>query len=123
MSKVSNRPLKKGLLTRLRSWFEQGKIIIPYGNDETRKVMNILLQELESHTWKSGVIVDKGKHNDTVMALAHAIDQYKTTQNAPLPVASASVNMSNWGKPTTSNSKFPRNRGNARRSGKYKTFF
>jgi len=123
MSKVSNRTLKQGLLTRLRSWFEQGKIIIPYGNDETRKLMNIVLQELESHTWKSGVIVDKGKHNDTVMALAHAIDQYKTTENSPLPVASASVNMSNWGKPTTSNSKSSRNRGNARRSGKYRTFF
>jgi len=96
MSKVSNKTLKQGLLNRLRVWFEQEKIIIPYGNDETRRVMSILLDELESHVWKNGDIVDKGKHNDTVMALAHAIDQVKSSATSGLAVVGGALDASNW---------------------------
>jgi len=126
-SKVSNRTLKQGLMQRLRSWFEQGKITFPYGNDETRKVVNILLQELESHAWKDGIIVDKGAHNDTVMALAHAVDQFSHRQNREVPIAGASVNMSKWGKPGQSkpkkSSQVDRNAPRARSSTRYRTLF
>jgi len=96
MSKVSNKTLKQGLLNRLRVWFEQEKIIIPYGSDKTRQVMGILLDELESHVWKDGDITDKGKHNDTVMALAHAVDQIKTAQNGGLAVIGGALDASKW---------------------------
>jgi hypothetical protein len=75
-SKVSNKSLKQGIMSRLRAWFEQGRIILPFGDDETRKVVRLFLEELESHAWKNGEIVDLGKHNDMVMAFAHAIDQF-----------------------------------------------
>ena len=111
MSKVSNKTLKQGLLNRLRVWFEQEKIIIPYGNDKTRQVMSILLDELESHVWKNGDIVDKGKHNDTVMALAHAIDQIKSTDTGGMAVVGGSLDASKWStakksKRITRNNKF-----------------
>ena len=77
-SRVSNKGLKQGLLNRLRVWFERGKIAFPYGNDATRRVVNEMLEELESHAWKNGDIVDTGAHNDLVMALAHAIDQFSS---------------------------------------------
>ena len=48
-SKVSNRTLKQGLLNRLRVWFEQERLIIPFGSDETRRTVNIMLEELEAH--------------------------------------------------------------------------
>tara|TARA_R100001463_G_scaffold30495_13_gene69293 strand:+ start:2125 stop:3624 length:1500 start_codon:yes stop_codon:yes gene_type:complete len=96
MSKVSNKTLKQGLLNRLRVWFEQEKVVIPYGNDETRRVMSILLDELESHAWKNGDIIDKGKHNDTVMAFAHAIDQFKTGFNAGLAMTTGQTDISKW---------------------------
>ena len=75
-SKVSNKTLKQGLMNRLRVWFERELVYLPYGNDETRKQINILLEELESHAWRNGEIQDLGRHNDCVMALAHAIDQF-----------------------------------------------
>ena len=75
-SKVSNKGLKQALLNRLRVWFEREKIVIPYGDDKTRRIMSELLDELESHAWKNGEIVDTGRHNDLVMALAHAVDQF-----------------------------------------------
>ena len=96
MSKVSNKTLKQGLLNRLRVWFEQGKIIIPYGNDETRRIMSILLDELESHAWKNGDIIDKGRHNDTVMALAHAVDCFSGAIEGGLAVAGLAADLSGW---------------------------
>jgi len=78
-SKVSNRVLKQALLNRVRVWFEQGKIHFPYKDHETRKVVELVLEELESHVWKDGEITDVGRHNDCVMALAHAIDQFDTS--------------------------------------------
>ena len=122
LSKVSNRTLKQGLMTRLRSWFEQGKIIIPYGDDATRQQMNILLDELESHVWKNGIIVDKGRHNDTVMALAHAIDLFNLQSSGGMPAAGAAVSMKGWGKQEKSHksSRVSRNSG---KSGRYKTFW
>jgi len=122
MSKVSNKTLKQGLLTRLRSWFEQGKIIVPYGNDETRKSMIILLSELESHVWKNGDILDKGKHNDIVMALAHAVDMFNMSTRGGMPAVSANVDMSSWGqnKKKSNSNRVSRKSG---KSGKYRTFF
>jgi hypothetical protein len=79
-SKVSNKTLKQGLMNRLRVWFERELIYLPYGNDATRKQINILLEELESHAWKNGEIQDLGRHNDCVMALAHAVDQFSYKQ-------------------------------------------
>ncbi len=79
-SKVSNKTLKQGLLNRMRVWFERKLVCFPYGDDETRKMVNMVLEELESHAWRDGEIIDLGKHNDCAMALAHAIDlfSYKT---------------------------------------------
>ena len=122
LSKVSNRTLKQGLLTRLRSWFEQGKIIIPYGDDATRRIMNILLDELESHVWKNGNILDKGRHNDTVMALAHAIDLFNLQSRGGMPAAGAAGSMKGWGK-TEKGQKSSVVRRNSGKSGKYRTFF
>ena len=92
-SKVSNKGLKQGLMNRLRVWFEQGKIHFPYGNHETRQVVEIILEELENHVWKEGEITDVGKHNDCVMALAHAVDQYDTSQTH-VPVFAGSLKKS-----------------------------
>ena len=123
-SKVSNRTLKQGLLNRLRGWFEQGRIIIPYGNEDTRNKMKVLLQELETHVWKDGIIVDRGVHNDTVMALAHAVDQFSFGSSGKgLAVAGASVDMSGWGKNSQKNRKSSSIRRQSRPSSKYRTFF
>ena len=116
-SKVSNKTLKQGLMTRLRTWFEQGRIIFPYGDDETRKIVSVLLLELESHAWKNGDIVDKGKHNDIVMALAHAVDQFKNVIG-DIPMMGSSVDMNKWGKPSQKSGRPTR-----KSSGKYVTFF
>jgi len=97
-SPVQNRVMKQSLLMRLRSWFEQGKIIIPYGNDHTRKIMNEMLEELETHAWDGGIIVDKGRHNDIVMALAHAVDQFQSKQGNDSPMVGGSASVGSWGK-------------------------
>ena len=73
-ARLATRSEAKPLLNRLRVWFEQGKIVFPYGNHDTRRVIDVILDELECHVWKGGDIVDLGKHNDTTMALAHAVD-------------------------------------------------
>jgi len=95
-SKASNKGLKQGLLNRLRTWFEQDKFHWPYGNIETRDKVNIIWHELEHHVWKKGEIVDVGKHNDTVMALAHAIDQFNRYKENVLPIITGTVNMKSW---------------------------
>tara|TARA_R110000824_G_scaffold400095_2_gene606860 strand:+ start:347 stop:1849 length:1503 start_codon:yes stop_codon:yes gene_type:complete len=112
-SNVANRTMKQALLQRLRSWFEQGKVEIPYGSDYTRKVMGQLLYELESHAWQDGIIVDKGKHNDMVMALAHAIDQFSNTSSGSSPIASSAVSMGSWKHDK------PQKRPNRRSNGRY----
>jgi len=94
-SKASNKSLKQGLMNRLRAWFEQGRIVLPYGDDATRRVVNIFLEELESHAWKDGDIVDLGKHNDIVMAFAHAIDQF-VKPALPASFAVGQTTMKNW---------------------------
>ena len=101
-SKASNKGLKQGLLNRLRTWFEQGKFQWPYGNIETRNMVNIILDELENHIWKNGDIVDVGKHNDTVMALAHALDQFNKFDVTKTPVVTGTAQVKSWqskGKP------------------------
>ena len=97
-SKVSNKSLKQGLLNRLRVWFEQGKVVFPYGSHETRRVIDVLLDELECHVWKGGDIVDLGKHNDTTMALAHAIDCFAHRDGGAAPVAVGKAKSSGWSK-------------------------
>lgn len=81
-SKVGNKALKQALMNRLRVWFEQQRIHFPFGDDKTRRTVNILLDELDTHVWKDGEIIDVGKHNDCVMAMAHAIDQFYSFSGA-----------------------------------------
>tara|TARA_R100000458_G_C8267727_1_gene242645 strand:- start:1556 stop:2221 length:666 start_codon:yes stop_codon:yes gene_type:complete len=94
-SRVSNRVLKQGLMNRLRVWFEREKIVFPYGNDETRRTVNILFQELETHAWREGNIVDLGKHNDAAMAFAHAVDQLQIPRG-DVAVAMGSLSGGEW---------------------------
>lgn len=94
-SRVSNKGLKQALLNRLRVWFERGKVVFPYGDDATRRVVSEMLDELESHAWKAGEIVDTGKHNDLVMALAHAVDQF-TGAEPNLPVVMGTMKKGGW---------------------------
>ncbi len=88
--------LEAGFVNRLRVWFERGKIVFPYGDDATRRIVNQMLEELEAHAWKGGDITDKGRHNDTVMALAHAIDQFKSSLNRETPMIAGQTDMSQW---------------------------
>ena len=90
-SKVSNKALKQAILNRLRVWFERKKIVFPYGDDATRRQVADILEELESHAWKEGEIVDTGKHNDMVMALAHAVDQFSGAMKS-VPVVMGRMN-------------------------------
>jgi hypothetical protein len=94
-SKVSNRTLKQGLMNRVRVWFERGLICFPYGDDFTRNQINILLEELESHAWRDGVIVDLGRHNDVAMAFAHALDQF-TYKVSNTPIIMKSMGKGEW---------------------------
>ena len=111
-SKVGNKTLKQGLLNRLRVWFEREMVIFPYGNDETRRKVNIVLEELETHAWRAGEIIDLGRHNDCVMALAHAIDlfTYKTTD---MPSVFKTMRKGEW-----SGGNFKINRGGGSSGGK-----
>lgn len=97
-SKASNKGLKQGLLNRLRVWFERELVVFPYGSADIRKKVAIILDELEAHVWKKGEIVDVGKHNDTVMAFAHAIDQFKPKSSEYMPMATKKTTMGGWGK-------------------------
>ena len=117
-SKVSNRALKQALLNRLRVWFEQKRIHFPFGNDATRRTVKILLDELDTHAWKDGNIVDLGRHNDTVMALAHAVDQFYT-QSKSLPMFGGTADASGWNKPDRQPVR--KTRGTA--SGRYRRLF
>ena len=60
--------------------------------------MAIILDELENHVWKNGDIIDVGKHNDTVMAFAHAIDQFKPKRLEFMPMATGKSSMGGWSK-------------------------
>ena len=94
-SKVGNRTLKQGLLNRLRVWFEREMIAFPYGNHETRKMVEVILDEFKTHAWRDGFIVDLGRHNDTVMAFAHAIDQF-TYRIPDMPVVMKTMTGGEW---------------------------
>ena len=107
--------LKQGLMNRLRVWFERKLVIFPYGSDEIRKKVNIILDELEAHVWKNGEIVDVGRHNDTVMALAHAIDQFKPRQSNYMPMISKTTSMGGWAK----DKKKPKSTNRRPSNGKY----
>ena len=94
-SKVSNKGLKQGILNRVRVWFEQGKVHWPYGDIETRNTVNTIMDEFEAHVWKAGEIEDVGRHNDTVMAFAHAIDQFDSLLGENVAFAS-SIDKGEW---------------------------
>ena len=94
-SKASNRTLKQGWMNRLRVWFEREMVCFPYGDDETRRLVSILLEELETHAWRDGLIVDLGRHNDCVMAFAHAIDQF-TYKTPDMPVVMKTMSGGEW---------------------------
>jgi len=94
-SKVGNKTLKQGIMNRLRVWFEREMVSFPYGNDETRRMVEIILDELSTHAWREGMIVDLGRHNDTVMALAHAIDQF-TYKTPDMPVIMTTMKGGEW---------------------------
>ena len=94
-SKVSNRTIKQGLLNRMRVWFERELVCFPYGDDFTRKEVNILLEELEQHAWREGLIEDLGRHNDCAMALAHALDQF-TYKSPDVPVVMSTMKPGEW---------------------------
>ena len=105
-SKVSNRALKQALMNRVRVWFEQKKICFPYGNDETRRMVNLLLDELDTHVWKGGHIVDVGKHNDTTMAFAHPLDQMTgDLTKVSIPMETKVAKGSSWGGNSSSNTR------------------
>ena len=55
----------------------------------------MLLQELETHAWKNGLIVDLGKHNDIAMAFAHALDQF-TYKTPDTPVIMKTMKNGEW---------------------------
>ena len=94
-SKVSNKTLKQGLMNRMRVWFEREMIIFPYGDDATRRQVNILLEELNSHAWRDGEIIDLGRHNDCAMALAHALDQF-TYRTPEMPSVFKTMRKGEW---------------------------
>ena len=75
---------------------------------------------LENHVWKNGDIVDVGKHNDTVMAFAHAIDQFKSKSSSALPMATGITG--GWVKNKTPTKKKGIRRGRPT-SGKYVGFY
>ena len=50
---------------------------------------------MECHVWREGEIVDVGRHNDTVMALAHAVDQF-SIPDGQTPVLFSTVESSEW---------------------------
>ncbi len=116
-SKASNKGLKQGLMNRLRVWFERELVVFPFGDEATRKKVGIILDELENHVWKNGEIVDVGKHNDTVMALAHAIDQFKAKGVTGMAMATGISN--GWVKTKKKNT----SRRNKRGGVKYVGFF
>jgi hypothetical protein len=94
-SKVGNRTLKQGLLNRLRVWFEREMVAFPFGDDESRRMVNLIIDELKTHAWRDGLIVDLGRHNDCVMAFAHAIDQF--VYNIPdMPVVMKTMTGGEW---------------------------
>ena len=82
-------------MNRMRVWFEREMIIFPYGDDATRRQVNILLEELNTHAWREGEIIDLGRHNDCAMALAHALDQF-TYRTPEMPSVFKTMRKGEW---------------------------
>lgn len=63
--------------------FEQGRIKLPYGDDQSKAVSNLIMSELNSITFiqKNGKLESVGQHDDTAMALHQAICCIKDTTN------------------------------------------
>ena len=49
----------------------------------------------KGQAWRDGLIVDLGRHNDTVMAFAHAIDQF-TYRTPDMPVVMKTLKGGEW---------------------------
>ena len=70
---TTTRKKKQEIILNLQMNFENGKIRLPYGNEESRRVSSALIEELSMFT-----ITDRGKfegvgaHDDMVMSLALA---------------------------------------------------
>ena len=80
---TTTRKKKQEIILNLQMNFENGKIRLPYGNEESRRVSSALIEELSMFA-----ITDKGKfegigaHDDMVMSLALAnAATYQATDN------------------------------------------
>ena len=68
-----SRKKKEEIILNLQMNFENGKIILPYADDQARAVTNAIAMELEAFGISSkGRIEGLGAHDDTVIALALA---------------------------------------------------
>ena len=65
--------LKIGLPS-LRVLFEQKKIILPYGNEETRNEIDMLITEFSSIAWTEKGVEGVGTHDDIPLAFWKAIE-------------------------------------------------
>jgi len=52
----------------LRILFENKKIVIPYGDEETREKMDIFTTELQGFVYVDNKVIHIGQHDDTAMA-------------------------------------------------------
>ena len=70
-----NKRDKQYGIPSLRSYFTSKKIRIPWGDDRSRELMNIFIQELRGWRYDVGKrnFVSKARHDDTVMAFWFAV--------------------------------------------------
>ena len=80
--------------------------MLGFKDSMNRRVVNVILEELDHHVWKEGLITDVGKHNDTVMAFAHAIDQMTHIDSGRLPMATRKVSGTSWGGNSSGSGRF-----------------
>lgn len=55
-------------IPRLRYLLERNKYRIPRGDQTSREVTDIWIEELQNHTYEAGRVISTGVHDDTVMA-------------------------------------------------------
>ena len=68
-----SRKKKEEIILNLQMNFENGKVILPYADDQARAVTNTIAMELEAFGISTkGRIEGLGAHDDTVIALALA---------------------------------------------------
>ena len=70
----TTRKKKQEIILNLQMNFENGKIRLPYGNEESRRVTSALIEELSMFAiTENGKFEGVGAHDDMVMSLALAI--------------------------------------------------